>query len=315
MLFSGRAYYNLLLLERSRGKNSSAEAWEYENYRTIALEELFLRLKEFEIYLDEPSFVEYCLPLDSPEDFCETFDLSEDDKRKVYLLGFELWRRLLPHKESISLFCDELDHTIASYEKDKNSEKLLQLLEAMVDILDQNSSEEDPHIIFKRLCLYVAHDLENVIYTYVNSKLGDGQDPYVDLLDHFMPYVKEKRALLFLKLKSISDVFSEEKDCLVEYLCSSLQENVHFPLSVAMLFFLIEKNHDELFKELFSFLVNEITDEKLLVTLLDVLIAFHTHKGRPKMKTAVSEFRKKKLEKPQKSKLTKVQKNKVLSFL
>ncbi|MCH9621844.1 MAG: hypothetical protein S4CHLAM20_12720 [Chlamydiia bacterium] len=314
MLFSGRAYYNLLWLERGRGKLIPAEEWEYLDYREIETSVLFKMMHQYEIVFDTESFIEYCDELDSPEDFPETLQLNEEDKRKVYLIAFELWRRLLP-KESISVFCDELDYTIASYEKDKNSNRLLFLLQKMRDILDQNVAfDEDPQVIFKRLCLYVAHDLENVIYTYINSQLGESQDPYVDLLDSFMPYVKEKRALLFLKLKSINDVF-EEKDCLMEYLCGSLQESVNFSLSVAMLFFLIEKNKDELFKELFSFLVTEIKEEKLLVTLLDVLIAYHQQMGHKDMKEQVSEFLQKKLKSNRKTKLTKVQKNKVLSFL
>jgi hypothetical protein len=218
---------------------------------------------------------------------------------------------------SISLFCDELDRTIASYEKDRDSSKLLALLQQMVEILDRNDQVgDDALVVFKRLCLYIAHDLENVIYTYISSQIDGGlDDAYGDLLDHFMPYVKEKRALLFLKLKSMSEVFSDEKTCLMEYLVSSLQESVNFSLSIGMLFYLIERNESELFKELFSTLVFEVTEESLLVTLLDVLMAYHQQIGQMEKKSIVSEFLQKKLSKQTKAKITKVQKNKVIALL
>ena len=130
-----------------------------------------------------------------------------------------------------------------------------------------------------------------------------------------MPYVKEKRALLFLKLKSMSEVFSDEKTCLMEYLVSSLQESVNSSLSVGMLFYLIERNQTDLFKELFSFLVYEATEESLLVTLLDVLMAYHQQVGQIEKKSIVSEFLQQKLAKQTKAKITKLQKNKVISLL
>ena len=287
------------------------------DYRELSEGELFQMMHQLEIFFDRNSFVEFCQELDSPEEFSETLSLEGDVSRKAYLIAFELWRRFIPENVSISLFCDELDRTIALYEKQRDHSKLLMLLEQMVEILDRNDvSNADPQVIFKRLCLYVAHDLENVIYTYIDSQLSDStSEAIINLLDHFMPYVKEKRALLFLKLKSMNEVFLEEKQCLMEYLTSSLQESINFSLSLAMLFYLIEKNQDDLFKELFSFLVYEVKEERGLVSLLDVLIAYHQHFGQSEKKKSVSEFMKNKFTSEKKAKITKIQKNKVLSLL
>lgn len=316
MLFSGRAYYNLLWLENLRGKRLSNPHWEVMDYRALSLQELFDELKKNDIYLDEESFCDLCQDLDAPEDIPGALSLEEEQARKGYLCGFELWRRLLPERESISLFCDELDRTIASYEKDKDNSKLFELLENMVEILDRNSSQvENPQIIFKRLCLYVAHDLENVIYTFVNSRLSENQDdPALDLCDHFLPYVKEKRALLFLKLKSMSDVFSQERDKLMEYLISSLQDQPNFSLSLALLFYFIEQNQQEFFKEHFSLLVAHIEDEPSLVSLLDVLIAYHQHFGYKKRQEEAKGFLDKKV-KRSKGQITKTEKSELLSLL
>ena len=136
-----------------------------------------------------------------------------EDKNKVYLIIFELWRRLNGDKQAISIFCDELDRRIFLYEKDTSTDDLYEYLKNMLEILDRNmdlsdSSEE----LFTRLSSYLAHDIEQVFYTYIEGNIACNEDDcMIDLIEGLMPYVRDKRRLWFLKLKTISDVFPEEK--------------------------------------------------------------------------------------------------------
>ena len=293
MLFSGRAYYNLLLLQAQRGIAVEALPWEAKDYGAIAMDCLFEEIQSLHYLFDRESFVNYCAAFDSPEEVVASIEQKEcEEKNKLYLLVFELWKRLLPEKESISIFADALDRKIAEYEKSKDDEMLLEAFEQVVEILESNSIDSTPpETIFERFCLYVAHDLESVIYTYIESKIcGEVEDRALDLLHHFLPYVKEKRALQFLHLKTLSHDFLEERLRLTEFLCESLQEKVNLSVAIPFLFYLIEQHHKELFIDLFSTMVNKVQEEGALVALLDVLVEYHRFFGREELTKKVSNF-------------------------
>ncbi|MCH9812124.1 hypothetical protein K0U07_05125 [bacterium] len=293
MLFSGRAYYNLLLLQSQRGLKVDAQPWEYMDYAVVAMDDLFAAIQSLHYLFDKESFLSYCVSFDSPEEMVTSLEPKEsEEKNKLYLLVFELWKRLLPDRESISIFADALDRRIAEYEKNKDDERILDAFEQVVEILESNCIDETPpESIFERFCLYVAHDLESVIYTYIDSKCEVGvEDRAMDLLDHFLPYVKEKRALQFLQLKSLPLDFVEERLRLTEFLCESLQEEVNLTLSLPFLFYLIEHHQKELFVDLFSTLVHKVNEESALVALLDVLVEYHRFFGREELTKKVADF-------------------------
>jgi hypothetical protein len=204
MAFFGRAYYNLLWLENLRGNNIPAHHWERINYRTICLESLFSMLKNLNQYLDKDSFLKISSETDSPEEFIERLDILDKElKRRCYLIVFELWRRLVKEKKSVSIICDELDKVVADYENKKDDTKLLDILMVVAEVLERNNIYQlKKEEIFERLSFFIAHDLENVIYTYIDKKIDDGffEKP-LSLLDLFTPYVKEKQPFNFLRLK------------------------------------------------------------------------------------------------------------------
>jgi hypothetical protein len=318
MLFSGRGYYNLLWLQRLRGLPANGEVWESLDYRTLTLSKLWTSLSKLSLYFNQETFAAFCAPLDSPEELIQILMPHEsEEKNKVYLLVFELWRRLLPDKESVSIFADQLDRKIAAYERYRDDSDLLLELNKAVEILESNTiTEEATEEIFERLCLYVAHDLESVIYTYIESSLIDKPgDCCLLLIDHFMPYVKDKCRLQFLKLKSIPVNFVEEREQLAHYLINALEESMNISLSISLLFYLIDRGDKELFAELFSSAIGHVTEEKVLVKLLDVLMAYHGTFGREKKQNQVYAFLQKHLDKNQKIAISKSSKNELLSFL
>ena len=317
MLFQGRAYYNLLCLERQRANYIKAEPWEYLDYRALSFDDLFASLREYNFFFDGETFEEIAAEVDAPEQLVQYLQIEDEGtERKVYLILFEIWRRLLDDRETVSIFCDELDYIISRFEEDEDDSTLLLILQQVVEILDSNVDYgSSPDKVFKRFCSYLAHDLENVIYTFIGSKIKKGEDGvFLNLLDHFIPYVSDKRQLQFLKVRALPKVFLEEKKKLLEYIVSSLQEDVNVTLSFGILFYLIGQRNKELFSELFSFLANHNNDEGVLVKLLDVLVAYHTEFGKEITKTKTFESVERALSSKEKKGLEKT-KNLILSLL
>ncbi len=207
MLFSGRAYYNILILNKLRDDKYREGEWESCDYRQMPLPEIFFSLGKLGVYFTSDSFVSFCEEIDTPEALADKLLYENGDgKRKIYLLVFELWRRLLPERKTVSIVCDQLDQTIAIYEDQREDTQLYEGLLAILEILKRNAPFSDrPKELFKRLSLYIAHDLENVISTYIESKMGSPEEGKMTLLlDAFIPFVEEERALQFLKFKSLT---------------------------------------------------------------------------------------------------------------
>jgi hypothetical protein len=207
MLFSGRAYYNILIFNELREGKFADGSWESFDYRQMSLSEIFFSLEKLGVYFTVDSFLCYSEEIDTPEELTDKLqDENGGDKRKIYVLVFELWRRLLKEKKTISIFCDELDHTIATYETHQADANLYEGLLGVLEILYRNSPfSEAPSELFKRLSLYIAHDLENVIFTYIESKIGSPEEEkMILLLDAFLPFVGKERALKLIKLTSLT---------------------------------------------------------------------------------------------------------------
>src|SRR3989344_2905687 len=165
MQLKGRAFYNFLRLGKLDDPSIEAEAWQTEDYRPLPEEELYTRLKKMHIVLNEESYLSYAGNCDSPEDLAECLGHDEEND-KAYLLLFELWRRLLPNKKSLSIFCDELDHLIETYDRGElaQEESLQQMLQELEDILDETADENGtPAQDFQVVAAFCAHDLEGFI--------------------------------------------------------------------------------------------------------------------------------------------------------
>jgi len=207
MLFSGRSYYNILIFNDLRDGKFADGRWESFDYRQMSLSEIFFSLEKLGVYLTIESFLGYSEVIDTPEELTDKLHYENgDSKRKIYLLVFELWRRLLPDRKTISIVCDELDHTIATYETHQADANLYEGLIGVLEILHRNAPfSEAPSELFKRLSLYIAHDLENVIFTYIESKIGSPEEEkMLLLLDAFLPFVGKERALKLIKLTSLT---------------------------------------------------------------------------------------------------------------
>src|ERR1700691_81201 len=173
MELKGKALFNLLRMSWIENRNSDVKQWQVEDLRDLSIEDLFSRLKKLGLILNEESFYLYAENCDSPEELADCVWFEEDDLEGhdiAYLLLFEMWRRLLPGKLCLSVFCDELDQLIELYDQgglDKE-EPLQNALSILEDILDDAYDEEegDPQLIFDEIAGYCAHDLESFIFDY-----------------------------------------------------------------------------------------------------------------------------------------------------
>lgn len=196
-----RALYNLLRMNWLNDPSLPVESWQVEDYRQLPLSELFERLQPLSIHLDKHSFVAYANDCDSPEDLTSYLigdqKLNAMTEDKIYLLVFELWRRLLTEKPSLSIFCDELDHQIYQYDQGQspNAHALQDALDDLITVLEENVDQGiKPTEAFPLVISYCANNVESFLYDFILEQLESDHDSYAqELLEAFSPYVKDNK--------------------------------------------------------------------------------------------------------------------------
>jgi len=173
-----RALYNLLRMNWLNDPSLEVEPWQVEDYRQLSLSDLFTQLKESDIQLDKISFITYADECDSPEQLTEYFigdrHLEIPHEDQIYLLVFELWRRLMSEKPSLSIFCDELDHQIYLYDHGQLTSPLhLQTaLANLLTILEENVDEGiQPTEAFRLISTCCANDIEAFLYDFISEQI------------------------------------------------------------------------------------------------------------------------------------------------
>lgn len=274
MAYKGRSLYNLLQMNLKQNPDLDVETWQVEEYRSLSNEELFNRLESHQVFLDEKHFLLYVDECDAPEDLADMLCVEEDFTKheQVFLAVFELWRRLAPHKQSLSIFADELDHLIEEYEEGVTSrdEQLQAALLSFQRILDDNVDEGgDPISGFELFAAFSCHDLEVFIYEYVAHQIDCESDLYAsELLEGFYEYVKNKRWFDFLRLRLVSAVDLEEANVMVERLIESLQESPDIQLLLEVLHFLVYVGESEPFNLAFQNALDLVETEEDLHEVL-----------------------------------------------
>ncbi len=206
-----KAIYNLLRLDANGTSPSEVESWAVEDLRSVPLEALFQKLSELGISLDRGSFTSFAAECDTPEDLADLLlEDSADPKLhdRVYLLLFEVWRKLFPEKQSLSIFCDELDHLIFLYDEGalESDEPIQDILANLQEVLEENLDEgKSPPAIFQAICEYCAHDLEEFLYDYIAELLDNGDLGYAsELWEGFSPFLPKSVWFEFLHARIVS---------------------------------------------------------------------------------------------------------------
>lgn len=246
-----KALYNLLRLNAAEDPSVKADPWALEDLRAFSLRELFSRLEGYKVQLDKNSFFEFANQCDTPEELADLLlpdETSEKKRDPFYLILFELWRRLLPEKQSLSIFCDELDDRIALYDQgDPKSDELIQDgLANLLEVLDENADAgADPEDVFIAISDYCAHDLESFLYDYIADLLDSGNSLYAsELIEGFSPYVTEPLWLDFLRVRLLAFTDIGDANLAMHRL---LENDLELPLILEIARFLSTAGEQELF--------------------------------------------------------------------
>lgn len=255
MQIERRALYNLMRLNWLHNPNMPVEPWQVEDYRTMPLETIFERLRFHDIEFEKGLFIDLAADYDSPEDFTDAvlaeFDADTVTQDQIYLLLFELWRRLLPEKPCLSVFCDELDHQIHLYDSgnSENTEEIQDVVANLQVILDENIDEgADPLEVFESICGGCANDVESFLYDYISDQIESDHLSYAaDLLDGFNNYVSDVKWFDFLRARHIAFHDQSAANELVPQLIQDSKDTPDLEFNLELLSFLVQGGEKGIF--------------------------------------------------------------------
>ena len=256
-----KALYNLLRMNYKEDPSISCEGWQVEDFALLRSEDLFQRLLELGIELNLQRFRLYADSAETPEDLSE-YVVTKFQAQKaadyVYLVLFELWKRYLPEKQSLSVFCDELDRRISRYDLgDFTSDEFIQdSLANLEEILDENSDiGADPSLVFESLSKYCAHDIECFLYDYIYEQIESGNDAYAsELLEGFYAYMTDLKWFDFLRACLVSNQDVPEANEIISHVVLELEKEPSLVLQMEILRFMTKTGDRELFVLLVKYL-------------------------------------------------------------
>lgn len=278
MQLQTKALYNLIRLNTLDDQHLECEPWQKEDLRTFSDEQLFSKLKLLGLSIDVDNFHRFSDVCDTPEELTECLVTdSENDvlHDQLYLIIFELWRRFYHEKQSLSIFCDELDHRIFLYDKKEleNDELIQDALASLEEILDENVDEgEDPKKVFENFCQYCAHDIPDFLYDYIFQQIESENELYAkELLEGFYPYVKDGTWFDFLQIMLNPENLTE-----LDALISHLKKEPNLDLQFQILDFLSGNQAPSLFIKLIKQTLPLIKTEQDYQDLLKLTLEYYS---------------------------------------
>lgn len=292
-----RALYNSLRMNWLWNPSIQAEAWQVDDYRSIPTDTLFLRLKDEQIVLDKPNFLALVDSSDTPEDLADDLladsELDAAAQDKIYLLIFELWRRLAPEKQSISLFCDELDHQIFLYDHGQASpEELQDALANLEVILDENSDNGiDPATAFETIASGCANDLESFLYDYISDQVHQGNISYAtELIDDFSDYISDTRWFDFLRAQVLANSDLETANDIIRGLIKKSAKDPDFAFALELLAFVAQSGDHDVFQSLIKISIPQAMSEEDFKELLTLCADYFARLDRDNEEQRIQEI-------------------------
>lgn len=274
-----KAYFNWIRIQDEENPSTSALPWQVEDYRELSTVTLFERLSEMDVAISEEQFLLTAENYQSPEQLTHFFCPSKDLESPVYLILFELWRRLLPEKETLSIFGDELDFRINLYlDNPESNNGIANLLERLLEILEESTQlGNTPPAVFASISRYSAHDLEGFLYDYVSDLIDNGNDLEAsDLLKSFYPYMSDPSWFDFLEARLLILIDSHEGNLRFLKLLKQVTANPDLDLIFEIAACLIHHGDPELFHLYAELALKLLKSEEDLQELL-AIIADYCH--------------------------------------
>lgn len=257
MEIEGRVLYNLLRMNWLQDPTIPAEPWQVENYRTLAPEQLFSRLQKENILLDRISFTTLAQDFASPEEMAESLVQEIEDLKqceRIFLLIFELWRRFVPEKLCLSIFCDELDYQINLYdcEELQDTEALQDAIANLAVILDDNTDAGmDPKQVFITINERCACDLESFFYDFISEQIDSRNLSYAsELIDDFEEFLEESLWFDLLKAKLLIQTDSYRGNMAMRKIAFKAASEQDLEFNLEMLASLIQGGDRDIFADL-----------------------------------------------------------------
>jgi len=294
MQLQKKALYNLVKFSSFHNPSFKPKKWQKEDLRKINENNLFKKLFKLGLNLNKKSFLVYGNEVESPEELVEVLacEKSKEIKDQIYLIVFELYRRLISEKRCLSIFLDELDHRIFLYDigQLKNDELLQDALANLKSLLDRNvdmglSYEE----AFQNLLKYLAHDLENFLFDYVADQIDAKNESYAfDLIDGFYQYVNKKIWFDFLKAKLKANTNVLLSNQIIKNIIKELKQKPNLEIQFRILKFMIDNGDRDLFIELVKQTTNHLKKENEFKEMLKIVKDYYLRLDKEMMQKKIT---------------------------
>lgn len=286
-----KAIYNLLRLNAREDPSLQVEPWALEDLRSIELEQLWKKLTVLGVRLEKESFLHYAEECDSPEQLAE---LIVDENQapeifdRIYLLLFEAWRRLLPERPSLSIFCDELDAQIDLYDMSvlNSDEHIQDGLANLLEILEEHiDAGMNPQKAFVSVSEYCANDLESFLFDYISDLLDQNNTLYAsELLEEFNPYISHSPGFLFLQARLLSFTDIKEANRNIKAL---LTKELDSDLLFDVLHLLVTTGEHDLFQSAMRKLLPQLNNEEDLHEAMDLAADYFRRLDHDELEQAI----------------------------
>lgn len=209
------------------------------SWREQSTQFLFDQLHNLGIDLDKSHFLAWARESDSPEDLLNLLAPDNEDEEKdslymdhLYLILFELWRRFVPERRSLSIVADDIDQTICMYDarggecsiEEENSfaskmvgyfSEYVRILEASLEQFKGCSPEEKEDVlmegftspeaaIFGMSQPFFAHDIArsffDFVVEYASSEIAH---ELLSIIDRIAPFIMPQNFLPAMRVHAL----------------------------------------------------------------------------------------------------------------
>lgn len=277
-----RALYNSLRMNWLIDPAIEVDSWQVENYRDMSMPLILSRLRQQGYDLDKAAFYELSEECDTPEELTENLvgdrDLPPEKEDAIYLLLFELWRRLETGKPCLSVFCDELDHQIFLYDQNKaeDAEQIQDILSNLQVILDENAdSGMEPVEVLKSINEGCANDIETFLYDFITEQVDNDNFSYaLELLDTFDDYVEDDKWFDFLRVRIYLHTDLDSAKTLIDQLVDEAFDHNDLQFNLELLSEMVQEGERKSFAALVSQSADLLETEEDFQDLLGVALDY-----------------------------------------
>lgn len=296
-----RALYNSLRINWQIDPTLKVQPWQVEDYRLKSTEELLQELGSLGIDFDSRHFIAFCDEVESPEELADMLAASvdEDDHAKadqIYLVVFELWRRLVPEKQTLSLFCDEFDHLIDLFDAGliHSPEPVEDVISRFIELLSEgNDDGGDPQVLFESVLQGCAHDVEGFLYDFIAMQIEAHNYPYAEeLTEAFLPYVIDIRWFRFLHAQVAAERDPAKSTELLHELVKECKKDPDTAFDLELLAYLAKTGEEKAFRQLAGITIPLLATEEDFWDLLSSFEDYFHFKDLENEEKSISELRK-----------------------